>query len=60
MTILGILLDAEKIKIHNSQDTHRLIENTVIENGLEDMRRGEGKLGQSESGMDIYTLPNVK
>ena len=24
------------------------------------MGRGKGKLGQSESGMDIYTLPNVK
>ena len=24
------------------------------------MGRGKGKLGRSESGMDIYTLPNVK
>ena len=31
-----------------------------IENGLEDTGRGKGKLGRSESGMDIYTLPNVK
>ena len=31
-----------------------------LENGLEDTGRGIGKLGQSESGMDIYTLPNVK
>ena len=31
-----------------------------VENGLEDMGRGKGKLGRSESGMDIYTLPNVK
>ena len=30
-----------------------------IENGLEDMG-GRGKLGQSESSIDIYTLPNVK
>ena len=30
-----------------------------IENGLEDMGWG-GKLGQSESSIDIYTLPNVK
>ena len=32
----------------------------VVENGLEDTGRGKGKLGQSESGIDIYTLPNVK
>ena len=32
----------------------------LLENGLEDTGRGKGKLGQSESGMDIYTLPNVK
>ena len=31
-----------------------------IENGLEDTGRGKGKLGRSESSMDIYTLPNVK
>ena len=31
-----------------------------IENGLEGTGRGKGKLGRSESGMDIYTLPNVK
>ena len=31
-----------------------------VENGLEDMGRGKGKLGPSESGMDIYILPNVK
>lgn len=31
MTILGILLDAEDNKIHNSQDTHHVIENTAIE-----------------------------
>lgn len=30
MTILGILLDIEENKIHNSQDTYYLIENTVI------------------------------
>ena len=28
--------------------------------GLEDTGRGKGKLGRSKSGMDIYTLPNVK
>ena len=33
---------------------------TDVENGLEDMGRGKGKLGRSESGMDICTLPNVK
>ena len=27
-----------------------------VENGLEDTGSGKGKLGQSESGMDIYTL----
>ena len=32
----------------------------LLENGLEDTGRGKGKLGRSESGMDIYTLPNVK
>ena len=31
-----------------------------VENGLEDTGRGKGKLGGSESDMDIYTLPNVK
>ena len=31
-----------------------------VENALEDMGRGKGKLGPSESGMYIYTLPNVK
>ena len=31
-----------------------------VETGLEDMERGKGKLGQSESSMDICTLPNVK
>ena len=31
-----------------------------VENWLEDMGSGKGKMGQSESGMDIYTLPNVK
>ena len=31
-----------------------------VENGLEDTGRGKSKLGRSESGMDIYTLPNVK
>lgn len=30
MTILGILQDAEENKIHSSQDTHHLIENTVL------------------------------
>ena len=30
-----------------------------IENGLDDMG-GRAKLGQSESSIDIYTLPNVK
>ena len=34
--------------------------NAEVENRLEDMGRGKGKLGRSESGMDIYTLPNVK
>ena len=33
---------------------------TDVENGLEDTGREKGKLGRSESGMDIYTLPNVK
>ena len=32
----------------------------LLENGLEDMGRGKGKMWQRESGMDIYTLPNVK
>ena len=32
----------------------------LLDNGLGDTGRGKGKLGQSESGMDIYTLPNVK
>ena len=32
----------------------------LVENGLEDTGRGKGKLGQSESGMDLYVLPNVK
>ena len=32
----------------------------LLEDGLEDTGRGKGKPGQSESGMDIYTLPNVK
>ena len=30
-----------------------------VENGLEDTV-GRGKLGRSESSIDIYTLPNVK
>ena len=33
---------------------------THIENGLEDMGSGKGKLGRSESSTDLYTLPNVK
>ena len=33
---------------------------TDIENGLKDTGRGKDKLGRSESGMDIYTLPNIK
>ena len=33
---------------------------THIENGFKDMGRGKGKLGRSESGMDLYILPNVK
>ena len=41
-----------------SQDGNK--DTDLLENGLEDMGKGKGKLGQSESGMDIYTLPNVK
>ena len=34
---------------------------TDVENGLEDMGRGKGKLGRSERvAVTIYTLPNVK
>ena len=33
---------------------------TDVENGLEDTGRGKGRLGRSESSIDIYTLPNVK
>ena len=36
------------------------VKDTDVENGLEDTGRGEDKLGQSESGMAIYTLPNIK
>ena len=39
------------------QDTNK---DADIENGLEDEGRGKGKLGRSESGMDLYILPNVK
>ena len=31
-----------------------------VENEAEDTGRGNGKLGRSESGMDMYTLSNVK
>ena len=32
-----------------------------VENGLEDLGKWEGEAGMKwESGMDIYTLPNVK
>ena len=36
-----------------------LMNHVDIEHGL-DTGRGRGKLGQSESSSDIYTLPNVK
>ena len=31
-----------------------------VENGLEDTGRGKGKLGRSESVLDIYTLSKVR
>ena len=54
-------MESKKRKKNGSEERRgRIGIKTQTENGLEDTGRVKGKLGQTESGMDIYTLSNVK